>query len=328
MLCSDKAHIVRCSSLQAIRSLRLAFHINSRSRRCLVSLSDNVSQRIHGRKYFSHAVLACLRTSCHDILFSRGKTSWGRTLAFGEFLAILCCCEYTHLTLTGQYFALPWGLAFQFISFGLGMPLYCLAFLLLGAGSREGPSLRITEPDAIAILTGFMTSVMVSFNVFFTQSPYSTAIWQFFPVYHALAQQIYLSFRPSRPESSPGNSVVQATYLVSFFISSYVHLATVLPLLSDPAALQDLFLPLISVGADASLEVGFKNLIKWDMILGMGALQLCTLWFAQSAKEFVGLLVANVVVGTMVGPGGAFASIMIWRESKFEPEASLLFRKG
>lgn len=207
------------------------------------------------------------------------------------------------------------------------MPLYCLAFVLTGGATRQDAGSRITEPNALAILAGFMTAAAVSLNVFYMQSPYSTAVWQFFPVWAAITQQLYLLHHPSTKTSPSGHNVIQAAYLVSMFASAYIHLATVVPLVSDLDALKELFLPVIDVGSAASIEMGLKNLIKWDMILGMGALQLCTLWFARSTKECLTIVFFNVVGTVVLGPGGIFAGVMMWREARLgravESSASL-----
>ncbi|KAK1232501.1 hypothetical protein PQX77_004352 [Marasmius sp. AFHP31] len=210
----------------------------------------------------------------------------------------------------------------QLVSFGATFSFYWLPFITTGAAKVAGSkSTVISKADAEAIAFGNIVGIALpTVGMLVLHNPYMTVIWQFVPVLASVATLIYLTFRSPKNHPQSGFKDIRNNYVIVIIVNIVTHLALVGPKLADVDALKAFFLPSLSINtSNASVERLVLSLLQWDLVFGLGASLLGTLWFARSARQLVLLVVWNTVGTVLLGPGAVFATIALWRESRLHP---------
>jgi multidrug transporter EmrE-like cation transporter len=199
------------------------------------------------------------------------------------------------------------------------MTVYALVFVLTGAyrkGKKEEKKITQAYAESLifAILVG---AVAPSICLIILKDPQVTAIWQIYPVFMSIADAIHsLIRRPSKLTTS-GWTSIQVLLLGVFILSSSLHLATVWPLINEPAKIQQLLIPSIApLPASVSPALPALDFLQWDYVFGFVSLMFASFWFAQSAIQFFALSVWYIVMTPVAGPGAALTGVFLWRESK------------
>ncbi|KAJ7582566.1 hypothetical protein C8J56DRAFT_864612 [Mycena floridula] len=219
------------------------------------------------------------------------------------------------------------GCLVQTASFGGTVPIFSLLFVLTGAASRRHDAKsNIAQSHAEATVFGFFIGFVVPTMAMVLGDNLPTAVWQFFPIWCSLAQGFYLLFRPVS-HSVPGHATIRAFYIFLFISSSMIHMATILPRLSDPASLVRLFVPSTKSLDTSQLDAIVLDLLQWDLILGMSSALLLTLFFARDAKQLGRIMLFILCAVPILGPGAAFAAVAIWRESMLNTKDSEVKQK-
>jgi hypothetical protein len=207
-------------------------------------------------------------------------------------------------------------LVYQKFTAGYMLPLYWILFVITGHASHTG---KIERTYASATLFAFLVGYLLpSAAMVYFQHPWSTALWQAFPIWMLLAQRLYLLVLPrSNKVPQSGGGLVRTLYTLSFIVSAATYLAGIWQTHGEPAALSDLLLPQIfGEGANLSVAVAAKVLLQWDGVFIFLEAMLASLWLGRNAWEVLGLLVWNVVIGALLGPGAALAAVYAWREGQ------------
>lgn len=200
------------------------------------------------------------------------------------------------------------------MSWALILSIYSLLFV-----TTPHASTAISEKKASSITIAFAVSAIFVVYEIFLEHPRMTAFWQISPAVVWFAQKA--SFRWLLPRDGgvkTGHGTVIAVYFAAFLVAAPYHIYVAL---SQWGQLYSLFMPILDA-QDGTLPHIVHELLKWDMPIGSFAVLIATLWFARTKLELFYLLV-NVIVGSVaVGPGGALAIVMIWREKELARKRS------
>ncbi|KAI0318840.1 hypothetical protein OF83DRAFT_1082641 [Amylostereum chailletii] len=211
------------------------------------------------------------------------------------------------------------GALYQVLGAGVALPLFWAAMIYSGhARMRPGPSAAIDRAAAEAALGALLVAyVAPSVLMLVRVEPRTTALWQAFPAGLAL----YLRVRPRAHAAESGHACGRATYGVAFVFSAVVHAAHAAPLLraGGVSALAAQFVPPVAVGARGTATVAEATVefLQWDMAFTFGSGFVGALWFAESAREGVGMVMMwSVGAACVLGPGAAMAGLLMWREER------------
>ncbi|KAG1904117.1 uncharacterized protein F5891DRAFT_1276229 [Suillus fuscotomentosus] len=213
------------------------------------------------------------------------------------------------------------GVIYQICSSAAVMPIYWFAFALTGGTTRRSD--RINQGNAEALLFALVVGYAIpTACMVVLEDPMVTAIWQFFPVYMAIAQWAHSKIRSPSHHTGSGYGTVQAMYFLVYVISAYLHVAHVWPLFNSPTLVQKLIMPPTSLlDPSNSISEGVAAFLKWDIVFTAGSTFLITLWFARSLTGLAVLILWHVSATFLVGPAAAIAGVMMWREATINAEA-------
>ena len=208
------------------------------------------------------------------------------------------------------------GLLGQVCSIGATMPLYYLVFFLSGGRARFDSATSITKVHAQAILFGLIVGAGIpSIYMVILQNPISTAIWQPFPIYMAVATFLYLTIkRPGHAES--GFDVIQFFYFVSLIGASLFYLVELWFRWSDLEALKALYIPSITPLVGAPTPVQVHDFLKWDLTFALLSTGIAQLWFVSDVIEIPLILLWYLIAIPLLGPGAAVIAVNMWREGQ------------
>lgn len=224
-----------------------------------------------------------------------------------------------------------WLMMAQSVTLGITYAMYWPVLIISRAGSSEAEeSNRRTNSETknsekIAKLIGPLQAeglvfglaigfALPSVAMVLQNDPLVTWIWQFYPVYVALAQVVYISLRTTdRPHRQ---NVIRAFYIASFLIASISHILFVLPLFQQidwKMQLSELLIPLRpSTGAHPSRHA--HSFLKWDYALGFGSISVGLLWSARNFGQVLAMLLWYAIAIPAFGAGGAVMGILAWRD--------------
>ena len=164
--------------------------------------------------------------------------------------------------------------------------------------------------------------VLPSVATVLQNDPFMTWVWQFFPVFVALARVVYVSLRPDSENRTKETvkplrqNAIRAFYIACFLTASITHIYFVWPLLqrSDwKMQLVDFLVPLRpSAGAHPSRHA--HNFLKWDYALGYGSILVGLLWSAGNFGQVVTMLLWYTIAIPAFGAGGAVMGVLAWRD--------------
>jgi len=194
------------------------------------------------------------------------------------------------------------------MSWALILSIYSLIFVT-SAPTPQGH--RISEKRASSILVAFAVAVAFVLYTLFLQHPQMTAVWQVSPVIIWFAQKVsYRWILPGGEGEATGHGTVIAMYVASFLVGAPYHCYVVV---SQWGSLYSLFMPILDA-QDGPLTHIVHELLKWDLPIGSCSILIATLWFARTKPELLSLLTFVIGGSVMIGPAGALAVVMIWRE--------------
>jgi len=184
----------------------------------------------------------------------------------------------------------------------------------------------LSEPaEAEALIFGLaIGAVLPSVAIVVLNDPFTTWVWQFYPVCVALARAVYVLFRTSgaiqeekaNEKAGPhSQKALRALYIACFLIASLTHIRFTWSLLlkSDWKMLADFLIPVrASKGAHPSRQT--HNFLKWDYALGYGSLSMALLWSARNFGQVVRMLLWYAIAIPAFGMGGAVMGILAWRD--------------
>ena len=239
-----------------------------------------------------------------------------------------------------------WLMLSQIVTLGIAFNLYWPLLLISRAPSSEteensrqtnsgAKNSKKTDPGAekIATLIGpaqaeglifglTLGLVVPSVATVLQNDPFMTWVWQFFPVFVALARVVYVSLRPDSENRTKETvkplrqNAIRAFYIACFLTASITHIYFVRPLLqrSDwKMQLVDFLIPLRpSPGAHPSRHA--HNFLKWDHALGYGSILVGLLWSAENFGQVVKILLWYAVAIPAFGAGGAVMGVLAWRD--------------
>ena len=223
----------------------------------------------------------------------------------------------------GQSFLLAypviWLLISQLMSIAATLPLYWLAFILMGGArkARNVDSKLVTQAESESLVFGIIMGVVVpSVAMLILDDPIVTAMWQFYPAFVAIAESVHLFFRTSANHPQSGHVTLRVLFIACFLISSSVHISTVWPLFSDLENLKALLLPSIHLlDSKVDIAVHLLDFLKWDMLLGFSSTAVATLWFTSSAKQLFAIIAWYAFAIPAFGFGAAITGVAVWRNS-------------
>ena len=185
---------------------------------------------------------------------------------------------------------------------------------LMGPAQAEGL--------AFGLAIGFLLPSVVTV---LHNDPFTTWIWQFYPVYVALAQAMYISLRTPHTDSENQTkeavkphqqNAIRILYIACFLIASITHILFVWPLFKGSdwkMQITDFLIPLRPItGAHPSRHA--HNFLKWDYALGYGSILVGLLWSARSFGQVVMMLLWYAIAIPAFGVGGAVMGILAWRD--------------
>ncbi|KIK63545.1 hypothetical protein GYMLUDRAFT_241473 [Collybiopsis luxurians FD-317 M1] len=213
---------------------------------------------------------------------------------------------------------------FQIFTFGATFSFYWLLFILSGAADLQpsGRKTIITMGHVLAVVFGLAVGIGgITYAMIERQDPYITALWQVFPLVVSAASYFPTLVLPShnsgRRES--GYNALRVFYVLSFLGIAYLH--TNLLRSKTTEELKAFFIPSLSVlPSSTPTELQAFDMFQWDMVFGLGASVLGSLWFGQDSAQVIALLAWNVVATPLVGPGAAFAATALWREGNLHDD--------
>ncbi|KAF5379898.1 hypothetical protein D9757_007169 [Collybiopsis confluens] len=213
---------------------------------------------------------------------------------------------------------------FQVATFGATFAVYWLLFILTGAAEFQpaGRKTLVTMGHVLNILFGLAIGLgYLTYAMIERKDPYTTALWQVFPLIVSGASYLPVLVLPShnvgRRES--GFNVLRAFYGLAAIGLAYMHVTLLRTKTTEE--LKALFVPSLSVlSSSTPTELQALDLFQWDMIFGLGSSLLGTVWFARDVTEAIGLLIFNAVATLVVGPGAAFAAVALWREGRLHSD--------
>jgi len=178
-------------------------------------------------------------------------------------------------------------------------------------GKLIGPAEAEGLIFGLAIGAGLPSVAMV-----FQNDPIATWVWQFYPVYVALARVVYISLRTTDTVNLHRKNAIRTLYITSFLLASITHILFVWPLFqrSDwKIQLSDFLIPgRASTGAHPSRHA--HNFLKWDYALGYGSLLVGLLWSARNFGQVAAMLLWYAIAIPAFGVGGAVMGILAWRD--------------
>lgn len=224
-------------------------------------------------------------------------------------------------------FPVVFGLVSQVLTIGATTPLYYLVFFLSGGRARfsEATSLPKAHVEAIAF-GSFIGALIPSLCMLIMQDPTVTAIWQFYPVYVAVATCLHLFIR--RPNSAySGFTVLQRLYLALFLVATSLHFAVLWPRLSDFEDIKALLLPSLTPLTNASVPLQVHDFLKWDYTFGMLSMGVAQLWFVSDLIEIPFILFWYAVAIPFFGLGAAVIAVNLWREGQIDDRLNITKEK-
>lgn len=219
------------------------------------------------------------------------------------------------------------GVVFQLVSMGVTMPAYALLFVATCTASirpsitpTSNPPSKINQGNAEALLFGLLLGYVfpTSFMLFLVR-PKMTAIWQGFPLLIALAIFVHKLIRPPSRLVQSGHPTILVALGFTFVLSALPYAFYVWPVLTDSAALQSMFMPVVGSVLDpstSSLTDGVLEFVKWDLILGAGSVILATFWMADSVLTLTGIVIWHGLATVALGPAAAIVGVFLWRERR------------
>ncbi|KAF8813572.1 hypothetical protein BYT27DRAFT_6344264 [Phlegmacium glaucopus] len=202
--------------------------------------------------------------------------------------------------------SVTWGV-YQVLTIGVGVPWYWLVFILTGSHYRAGKDATISQVQAEAIAFSFFFGSLVPLvAMVYFDSIYATVLWQPFPLWISITEQIYLYFR--KPTfANKSYQIIQTLNFLVLVSSSIVHLTMATSVWGIGG---------LTERDHGLLRKGVAEFLTTDITFGFGISLLATLWFGKDLKEIMLLAIWSVVGGVMVGPGAALAGTAMWREHK------------
>jgi hypothetical protein len=191
---------------------------------------------------------------------------------------------------------------------------------------REKIAKLIGRVQAEGLVFGLATGFLFpSIAMVLHNDPFTTWVWQFYPVYVALARVVYVSLRTPHTESDNQSketvkphrqNAIRTLYIACFFIASITHIIFVWPLFQDSdwkMLISDFLIPSRpTTGAHPSRHA--HNFLKWDYALGYGSIVVGLLWSARNFGQVVMMLLWYAIAIPAFGVGGAVMGILAWRD--------------
>ena len=185
---------------------------------------------------------------------------------------------------------------------------------LMGPAQAEGLALGL----AIGYLLPSVATVLHN-------DPFTTWVWQFYPVYVALIRDVYISLRAPHMDNEDETketlkphrqNAIRTLYIACFLVASVAHVLFVWPLFQDSdwkMQITDFLIPLRpTTGAHPSHHA--HNSLKWDYALGYGSILLGLLWSARNFGQVVMMLLWYAIAIPIFGVGGTVMGILAWRD--------------
>ena len=185
---------------------------------------------------------------------------------------------------------------------------------LMGPAQAEGL--------AFGLATGYL---LPSVATVLHNNPFTTWIWQLYPMYVAFARAVYIALRAPHTDNENETketlkphrqNAIRTLYIACFLITSITHILFVWPLFQDSdwkVQTTDFLIPLRpTTGAHPSRHA--HNLFKWDYALGYGSILVGLLWSARSFGQVVMMVLWYAIAIPAFGVGGAVMGILAWRD--------------
>lgn len=208
----------------------------------------------------------------------------------------------------------------QLMTGAVTLPLYWLCFILTGAtrSGRPNPqNAHISQAAAQAVVFSIIVGAVIpSTAMLFLDDPYVTAIWQFYPLFVSIAQQMHLLFRPVSRYPQSGHQTIVGLYIATFILCSSIHIATVWPMVSNIDKVKQIFMPFTIL--PTTMDNGFLHLFKWDLAVTFASSILATFWLAKSGSQLAFLVAWSAFATPVFGPGAAVMGPFLWREISFQ----------
>lgn len=210
-----------------------------------------------------------------------------------------------------------WFLLSQFITIGVAISLYWFAFIMVGSPqkSRNSSSKLYTQAEAEALVFGLIAgSVIPSVAMLMLDDHLIIALWQFYPIYLAVAESVHLFFRPSSRYPQSGFITLRVLFFAVFTLSSSIHISTIWPHINDWIQLKALLLPSITpLSSNIAAAFHYLDFLKWDITIGYSSTVLATLWFAENKKQLFAIAFWYTLAIPILGYGAAVTGVALWR---------------
>lgn len=210
-----------------------------------------------------------------------------------------------------------WFLLSQIITIGGAISIYWFAFIMVGSAQkyRKSSSKLYTQAEAEALVFGlFVGAVIPSVAMLMWDDNQITALWQFYPIYIAIAESIHLFFRPSSRYPQSGFVTLRVLFFAAFILSSSIHISVIWPRINDWDQLKNLLLPsLTPLSSDIAIAFHYLDFLKWDINIGYTSTTLATLWFAENRKQLFAIVLWYAFAVPILGFGAAVTGVVLWR---------------
>ncbi|PPQ63211.1 hypothetical protein CVT24_005756 [Panaeolus cyanescens] len=241
------------------------------------------------------------------------------SLIGGAPLVVLPLIE-GHRTGQRSFFKYPniWLLISQVASVGFTFPLYYSLLILSGSWKKlpEFNDKSFPQHKVQAIVFSVMAGALIpTLAMLFMKDPTVTAIWQIYPLCISVAYFLHILVVRSPQTPKSGYRALQGFYLVSFILSSSIHMATAVPLFADITSLRHLLVPALTP-LDNSVPVAshLHDFLKWDVTLAYTSTALAFFWLCSSVKQVVCLFTWLLFAIPVFGFGAATMGAAMWKE--------------